>query len=182
MIIFVSLEIRLECFLTFFSGMLFAIVKKWRCVMRGNGFSLIELLIVITIISILIVIAVPQFKEMKMRANETWVLTYMRSWVSAQEIYKIKHGVYADSDEALVMDGEIAAPTVGDDPKAVGYGFFINGSGDLGDTKAVRWEGYAYPVSPGVTGRYFFFVCEDGVIRYRENGWPNRHSPPIGSQ
>ena len=51
------------------------------------GFSLIELLIVVTIIGIIPSIAIPSLLRSKAAANEAVAIGYMRSWTAAQELY-----------------------------------------------------------------------------------------------
>ena len=56
------------------------------------GFSLIELLVVVTIIGIIASIAVPHLIRSKAAANEAVAISYMRSWSAAQELYHTNHG------------------------------------------------------------------------------------------
>ena len=72
-----------------------------------KGFSLIELLIVVAIIGIIAAIAVPSLLQSKAAANEAAAIGYMRAWTSAQELYLLKFGVYADADSQLFNEGLI---------------------------------------------------------------------------
>ncbi len=73
----------------------------------GAGFSLIELLMVVTIIGIIASIAVPNLLRSKAAANEAVAISYMRSWSAAQELYHTNHGCYADADNQLFDEGLI---------------------------------------------------------------------------
>lgn len=60
-----------------------------------KGFSLIELLIVVVIISILAAIAVPSFLDAQHRAKSTRAKSDLRSLTTAVEAYRVDHGKYA---------------------------------------------------------------------------------------
>lgn len=72
--------------------------------MKEAGFSLIELLLVVTILGILSAIAVPNLLRSKQAAHEANALRYVKTWLPGQELYKRAHGHYADSDEILVTE------------------------------------------------------------------------------
>jgi len=69
---------------------------------RQRGFSLIELLIVITIISILATIAVPSYKRHTIRARETVLLEDLYQMRSAIDAYFADNAKYPESLEELV--------------------------------------------------------------------------------
>jgi len=151
--------------------------------MQAKGFSLIELMVALTIIAVIIIIAVPSLKEVHMSANETWAVTYLRSWLPAQEMYKLKDAQqrYATSDEALIRAGFLGAPDPGGtDPLINGYRFEIRGGNDMGSNAKLWWEGYADPVIRGGTGRLSYYInSKDGALRYSEEGRANETSPPV---
>ena len=151
--------------------------------MGNRGFSLIELMICLIIVSVIIIIAVPSLKEVKMSANETWAVTYMRSWVPSQEAFKLRNTTrrYANSDSELVRAGVLGAPDPGgSDPRICGYTFEIRAGSELDDNSREYWEGYARPIALGTTGRYGYFISsKDCMIRCSESGSADESSPPL---
>lgn len=61
------------------------------------GFSLVELTIVVVILGVLAMMAVPRYATLVERAKSTEAYTYLAHVEKAQEIYRARHGVYADS-------------------------------------------------------------------------------------
>ena len=61
---------------------------------RSAGFSLIELLVVVTIIGILGMIAVPSYRAYTMRAHRTEAKTALLQIATSQERYYIQNNSY----------------------------------------------------------------------------------------
>ncbi|MDA2937364.1 prepilin-type N-terminal cleavage/methylation domain-containing protein [Acidobacteria bacterium AH-259-A15] len=136
---------------------------------KNSGFSLIELLIVVAVIAVIAALAIPRMRESTMAANEASAITYLRNWVSAQELYHIKHGVYSDDEDDLVDEGLIGAA----DDEVNGYEF------DLDDGSKYTWWGEAEPDIPGATGKRYFYIDQTGVIRWSTSGDADSNSPPL---
>lgn len=62
--------------------------------MTQRGFTLIELLIVVAIIGILAAIAIPNFMEAQVRSKVARVLSDMRNYGVAQEMYMVDNNTY----------------------------------------------------------------------------------------
>ncbi len=139
---------------------------------HSAGFSLIELLIVVTIIGIIASIAIPSLLRSKAAANEAVAIGYMRSWTAAQELYHTRHRVYADADNQLFDEGLIDghAPA-----NSRGYNFSI----DNGSNSLYTWWGTARPDVPGRTGTRWYYIDQGGVIRWSTSGEANSNSPPL---
>ena len=66
---------------------------------RESGFSMIELLIVISIIGILAAMAVPQFREYRLRAYDARAKTDLHNVATAEEAYYVDHERYVACDQ-----------------------------------------------------------------------------------
>jgi type IV pilus assembly protein PilA len=69
---------------------------------RNEGFTLIELMIVIAIIGILAAIAIPQFSAYRARAYNSAMQSDLKNAATAQEAYFVDYNTYADSLAKLV--------------------------------------------------------------------------------
>ena len=139
---------------------------------RDSGFSLIELLIVVSIIGVIATIAIPNLVSSKRAANEAMAISYMKTWVSAQEMYQMRFGIYADADGQLFDQGLIHGRP---DADLHGYTFSLdNPSGSQ-----FTWWGRGWPDSPGTSGTRWFYVDQTGVIRYSTTGNADSNDPPI---
>jgi prepilin-type N-terminal cleavage/methylation domain-containing protein len=70
---------------------------------RDKGFSLIELVIVITIVGILAGIAIPQLSKYRTQAKNALALSDLKNAVIAQEAYYAENKVYAGSCDRLIL-------------------------------------------------------------------------------
>lgn len=136
------------------------------------GFSLLELLYVIAIITIVAGLAIPGLMSSKKAAYEAAAITYLRAWTDAQELYKLRTGTYADAPGLLVAAGYIEDP----DPVKFGYIFALSGVSNQ------LWAGTASPRDPGTTGDRYFFIDVSGVLRAATGGPADASSPVLNNE
>jgi prepilin-type N-terminal cleavage/methylation domain-containing protein len=140
-----------------------------------RGFSLIELLIVVTILMIISAIAIPGLRKAKQNAQSGSAMQTLRMITTAEHLYERKYKVYAALAD-LVPEGSID-PNIGSGYKS-GYDFALTLSPDpLG--RADRTFGCTASPVEEPASRPYFFVDETAVIRYNEGAPADATSPPI---
>ena len=143
-----------------------------------EGFSLIELLVVVAIILIIAGIAVPNLMRSRLAANEAGAVQSVRTITTGETTYAsacTDVGFSATLAElntgAICASGKNIIDNVlgGSDPSfKSGYKFTcaVTAVGGLNTTFTVT----GLPIALGVTGNRGFFTDQTGVIRYTVNG------------
>ena len=137
--------------------------------MRREGFTLIELMIVVAIIAIIAAIAIPSLLTAKKSGHEAAVIASLRTLSSTEEQYNTRFGAYGSLADMLAE--EYIDPVLGSGDKS-GYLFTLTP-----DPANESWNCVAVPKNPGTTGDRGFYVDQSGVIRFTADGSP----PDTGS-
>jgi type IV pilus assembly protein PilA len=154
---------------------------------RQKGFSLVELLIVVTIILIISAIAIPSYMRSRMQANEASAVSSLRMINTAAITYFSTYqqigypptlasmgGVApctSTSTSACMLDETVALGTKS------GYTFAWNSDGAV---PSVAYSATATPVSVGRTGQRMFCTDQTGVTRSDPSGSGcNASSTPV---
>jgi prepilin-type N-terminal cleavage/methylation domain-containing protein len=126
-----------------------------------RGFSLLELLIVMTIILILVGIAIPGYKYVMQSAHESAATTQLNSIRTMEVAYKARHDRFATIDDLVaekLLDSRFGTAVSG-------YVYNISVSG--GDYTAT-----ATPASTNDAKYGYVITSDDNVPRYQEAKQP----------
>jgi type IV pilus assembly protein PilA len=128
---------------------------------RTQGFTLIELMIVVAIIAIIAAIAIPSLLNARKAGNEASAISSCRTLTTVNEQYRTRFQSYATGLANLLAENYIDN-ILGSGAKS-GYAFTFAGAVNT-------WTCNANPQVKGTTGDRFFFVNESGVIRFSSTG------------
>lgn len=162
-------------------------MKKCR---KGNGFSLIELLIVVAIILIIAAIAIPNLLRARISANEASAVSSIRTIQQAELSYTTSYpsnGYAAQLSNlgganpcvptptnACLIDQSLAGGT------KAGYAFTAAGGNPVNGANTTYVIGAA-PISFNQSGVRLFCSTEDNVIRWDANASQST-TPPSAQQ
>jgi type IV pilus assembly protein PilA len=156
---------------------------------RAQGFSLIELMIVVAVIVIIAALAIPNLLRARMSANESAAVSALRT-LSTQEVnYNASWSAgYSPTLASLgpPSPGTPASPSSGDLIDQVlasgirgGYQFLYTPLIPNGTTSPTGYTISAGPISPGITGEWYFFVDQSNTIRQSYNSPATSASPTL---
>jgi len=155
---------------------------------ESNGFSLIELLIVVAIILIIAAIAIPNLLKSRIAANQASAVGSLRTLNTSEATYSSTYPTGYSPDlvslgpgaggtgspaSAGMVDSVLAAGTKS------GYSFTyattVSASGRY-DTYTIN----ANPATVGTTGTNYYFTDQSGVIRQNSSQAAAATDSPIG--
>jgi type IV pilus assembly protein PilA len=141
---------------------------------REQGFSLVELLIVVAIIGIISAIAIPNYIESQHSACAASAIESLRTIQSSEASYRVTHDAYADL-ATLATANYIQDPLLRSGEKSR-YRFSLT----IDPTPSIfNYEVNATPTTLPSRWRHFF-VNASGAIRFATGSPANESSTPIG--
>ncbi len=131
---------------------------------QHNGFTLIELMIVIAIIAIIAAVAIPNLLRARQSANEASAISSLRTLVSSQAMFyqgdAEGDGVYDYAASLPELEHTSLIDNVLGTGHKSGYCFI------LFSHTSTTWHAHAEPFLPGETGARDFYVDETGILRF----------------
>jgi len=142
-----------------------------------QGFTLIEIMLVVAVIAVIAAIAIPNLLRSKLQANETSAVSDLRTICAAQIAYSTSRLTFGDFTE-LVDEADGAGTSFLDASwfegrVKAGYTFSI----PIADADVFTC--FADPLALGTTGSRYFRIDNSGVVRFDEAGRPGPDSPSL---
>jgi type IV pilus assembly protein PilA len=140
---------------------------------KAQGFSLIEVLLVVAIILIIAAIAIPNYIHSKERANESGAVQNLRTITTAETVYSTEYSigyttslaqlggtsVTVDQNNAGLIDSVLATGI----KAGYTYTYSVLSTDSSGDVQDFSVN--ADPVIPGQTGDQHYYTDESNIIR-----------------
>jgi len=153
----------------------------------SQGFSLIELLVVVAVILIVAAIAIPNFIRSKMRANEAAAVANLRNITTAEIVYSTTYGIgfsdnlaklggtllLVDQNNAGLIDSVLASGS------KTGYTFTYSILSQDAAGHVVAFAVTADPTLAGKSGDRHFYADQSAVIRHNETTTATAGDSPI---
>ena len=156
---------------------------------KQNGFSLIELLIVVAIILVIAAIAIPSFIRAKISANEASAVDALHAVSTAEIGYSSTYPEigYSVSLSDLGYGGSPTCPGIAtascflDASLASGTksGYNFTYVQDTAATPSVGFTLNADPAVRGITGQQSYFIDQTNVIRYNSSAVASATDNPL---
>lgn len=140
--------------------------------LHRNGFTLLEVIIVIAIIALIAAIAIPNLLRARINSNESSTIQNLRAILSAQGAYFAANGEFAIDMESMTTP--VPAFLSHDFLQNPLSGYQITFGGD-----EINYTLNANPTTWYVTGIRGFYTDASGIIRHNIGAPADSNSPTI---
>lgn len=130
-----------------------------RAILGSQGFTLIELMVVIVILSVLAVWVAPKIMGRPEQAKQVKAKVDIQSFETALKLYRLDNGMYPTTEQGL--EALVVQPDTGKVPKNWRAGGYI----EKGKIAKDPWGNEFVYLSPGVHGEF-------DIISYGADGEP----------
>ncbi len=124
-------------------------MKKRNILQNNKGFTLIEILVVVIILSILVAVVAPRILERPEQAKRTAAGIQIRNIEGAIKLFYLDNGFYPTTEQGL--DALVEKPTTGRIPKKYKDGGYLEG----GKMPLDPWDNAFIYISPGIHNREY---------------------------
>jgi type IV pilus assembly protein PilA len=135
-----------------------------------RGFSMIELLIVVAVVTLIAAVAIPNLKKARQSACSASAIQSLRTLTTAEQMYRQKYQIYGTLSD-LAPEGTLDT-VLGTGTKSL-YQFTVNVAGD-----PTHYTMNATPIE-NVTVLSHYYTDDSGVIRFNAGAPADGTSPPI---
>jgi len=155
----------------------------------SEGFSLIELLIVVAIILIIAAIAIPNLLQSKIAANQASAVASLRTINTCEVTYSSTYNQGFTSTLAQLgppASGATTSSNAGLTDSVLsggsksGYSFVYAATAAAGQTATTNYTVNANPISVGTTGKNYYFTDATNTIRQNSAAQASASDSPIG--
>lgn len=151
---------------------------------RKNGFTLIELMIVVAIIAIIVAIAIPNLLRSRMSANESGAAAGLRTISTGEVAYQA--AAIESTTNGIGKFGTLPALGTGSVPfvdlslaSGIKQGYNFQATPTF-TNNVPSFTATATPAVAGRTGVKSFFIDDSGLLRFEGGGaTPTSNSPPV---
>ncbi|MBF0223951.1 MAG: type II secretion system major pseudopilin GspG [Desulfobacterales bacterium] len=134
-------------------------MTKPNCLKNNQGFTLIELMVVIVILGVLAGLIVPKIMGTPGQAKQLKAKMQIESLESALKLYKLDNNIYPETEQGL--QSLVEPPSAGKLPQNWRQGGYL----DKGKVPKDPWNNEFVYLSPGVHGEF-------DILSYGRDGVP----------
>ncbi len=129
---------------------------------RTTGFTMVEIVVVLTIVAIVSTLAMIMLSRSEMLAREASAIATMRTIQTAQSLYRRTHNAYGTLDQLIDVEQRLIGTSLEDGNH--GYHFVV-----VCDSDEV-WYALAWPLEYSVSGSMSYYIDGRGTLRAKDTG------------